>query len=701
MAEAPTRPRTWFPVDDDDDENWWVGPALILAGILIAPWTLLLSIVLYRLTLWQRLRWYWPLWFAVPLTGWVLLVQGLHQAVARYLAVYPEALAVLTGAGALDARALLLGDLPHWLVIQLPLGGAVGALLATGRAGWAELRRPSWQPRSTRRGPLVLLRLLVVTWLLVSLRIPNRDGVTLGTDDRGRLIRLGRDETKGNVLITGALDSGKTTTALEVLQAGVVDACPTVVIDLKNAPEVTEALAAAAARAGRRFYHFSFHPSAHGNAYYDPLTRGDPSRRKDLLIGAGIWTEEHYRQIAERYLQFVFQVIDATAATRPAGRAMLDEAISLLDPSELVQRAMAHGNEELAHAAQGWNRRLLADERSAIGGLQHRLINLADSTAGRWIRSGPAEATIDLAKAMEERAVVVFSLDGQGYPKVAAPLGALIIQDLQTLAGELIAARNRRVAYVFVDEFATLDSTNILGLLNKARQAELHTIIATQSIADLAKQHEVFLRQVLELTNVKLIHRVNERAAADLLSAQAGNRPGYEERLNVELRTGVLGQGVGAATGDGQVRKVPVPRFDPDVLMEQRSGRCAMIVKAPTVRYELVVRVVRRRLHHPLSPHRGRSGDLQARPALPVPALAAAAHPLTEGHPGDDAVSWSLAPAGWEADLEPAGQLLAPRQVILPPAPAEEPPPAAPPDPNQRTFDETEWTDSPPDEEDP
>jgi hypothetical protein len=698
MAEAPTRPRTWFPVDDDDDENWWVGPALILAGILAAPWTLLLGIVLYRLTLWQRLRWYWPLWFAVPLSMWVLLVQGLEQAVARYLAVYPEVLFVLTGPGALDLRGLLLGDLPRWLIIQLPLGGAVGSLLATARAAWAELRRPSWQPRSSRRGPVILVRLLVVTWLLASLRIPNRDGVILGTDDRGRLIRLGRDETKGNVLITGALDSGKTTTALEVLQAGVVDGCPTVVIDLKNAPEVTEALAAAAARAGRRFYHFSFHGSPHGNAYYDPLTRGDPSRRKDLLIGAGIWTEEHYRQIAERYLQFVFQVIEATAATRPPGRAMLDEAISLLDPSELVQRAMAHGNDDLAQTAQGWNRRLLADERSAIGGLQHRLINLADSTAGRWIRSGPAEATIDLAKAMEERAVVVFSLDGQGYPKVAAPLGALIIQDLQTLAGELIAARNRRVAYVFVDEFATLDSTNILGLLNKARQAELHTIIATQSIADLAQQHEVFLRQVLELTNVKLIHRVNERAAADLLSAQAGTRPGYEERLNVELRTGVLGQGVGAATGEGQVRKVPVPRFDPDVLMEQQSGRCAMIVKAPSVRYELVVRVVRRRLHHPLDRRRGRPSDRHPRP-LPV-LVSAAAQPLTEGHPLDGGDTWSLAPAAWEVDPVPARQLSAPR-VVLPPAAAEELPAATPPDPHQRTFDETEWTDTPPDEEDP
>jgi TraM recognition site of TraD and TraG len=567
---------------------------------------------------------------------------------------------------------LLLG----WFWAQLPLGGAIGALAAVARCGWAELRRPSWQQRPSRRGPFVLARLAVVTWLLAHQRlISRRGGTNLGTDDRGRVIRLSHDETKGNVLITGALDSGKTTTGLEVLKPAVADGCPTFVIDLKNSPLLLAELGDAAARAGRPFHHFCFQASPYGNAYYDPLTRGDASRRKDLLISAGIWTEEHFRQVAEDYLQLVFQVIDATAAARPRGRAMLDEVIELISPDALADRAGSQPDDALITAAERWSRKLTPDERSALRGLQHRLVNLASSTAGAWIRTGPpTAATVDLAAVMRDRAVVVFSLDGQGYPKVAALLGALIIQDLQTLAGELIAARNQRIGYVFVDEFATLDRANILGLLNKAREAELRAMIATQSVADLMRHDEVFLRQVLELTNVKAIHRVNEAEAADQLSAQAGRTAGYTEQLRVELRTGLPGSlGVGAATGDGRVTPTRVRRFDPDELMELRAGRCALIVKAPTVRYAKQVRVVRTRPPGRLRLRR----DLPAPAPRPLPAPAAAL--VGSGGEGTEG-GWSLAPA-------PARQ------------PAEQPdghaqttgPAAADTAPAEPTFDAREW----------
>lgn len=672
MTDAD-KPRPRIGGDAEQDEDWWIRPALILAAIVLAPVALLAGDGLYRLTVWARLRWYAPAWVAVPLAGWVLH-DGVHAMAHRYTSAYLHLGHLLVGADPVGALVpLLLGSL--WA--QVPLGGAVGALVAIGRSGWVELRRPSWQQRPSRRGLLVLTRLVVVTWLLARQRlISRRDGSSLGTDDRGRVVRLSHDETKGNVLITGALDSGKTTTGLEVLRPAIADGCPAVVIDLKNSPLLVDDLAAAAEEAGRPFHHFCFQRSPHGNAYYDPLTRGDASRRKDLLIsaGTGIWTEDHYRQAAEDYLQLVFRVIDATVIARPAGRAMLDEVVELVSPDALAERAASQADPALVQAVDRWSRRLHTDERSALRGLQHRLVNLAHSTAGAWIRTGPlGAATVDLAEVMRNQAVAVFSLDGQGYPKVAAVLGALIIQDLQSLAGELIAARNPHTAYVFVDEFATLDRANILGLLNKAREAGLRVVIATQGLGDLMQHDEVFCRQVLELTNVKLIHRVNEADAADLLSAQAGSRETYQQQLNVELRTGLRGSlGASTATGDGRLIPTQTRRFDPNGLMEQRAGRCALIVKAPRVRYEPAVRVVRRRLAgqrwHPPTP------SLQGRPT----SAATRAFVAADGGGASVAAGWSLAPAPSHQPADPAG-------------PADPAALTSPPTPATPTYDASEW----------
>ena len=79
---------------------------------------------------------------------------------------------------------------------------------------------------------------------------------------------------------------------------------------------------------------------------------------------------------------------------------------------------------------------ITADQVSAARGLGTRLALLSESCAGPYLLpDGPPERRIDLRAGLEGGDVVLFSLNASVYGKLAAQLGALVIQDLVTASG--------------------------------------------------------------------------------------------------------------------------------------------------------------------------------------------------------------------------------------------------------------------------
>jgi len=460
----------------------------------------------------------------------------------------------------------------HWrlwttatLAFAAPAGCIVAALVAVGR----ERSRPQRSENRPRTGRF-RMAMAARRAHRQSERALAKRGVILGVDARGRTVRVHDEDLAGHGLIVGATGSGKTTTLLAMLAAAIRRGHPVVVIDLKGDPRLLRELQAAAADAGRSFAAWSID----GDAAWNPLAAGNPTELKDKLLGLEEWSEPHYRRAAERYLQAVFTVLAHQGAT-----ADLARVVELMDPARL-NRELRHLPDDLAHRLGGYLDTLAADQLSAIRGLATRLAVITESVAGPFLTPAGIGPVIDLRATLRDGGVVAFSLNSSTYGELAAHLGALVIQDIKTAAGDLLHVPGQLPAYIAVDEFSALGADHPLALLARARGAGLRVLLATQELADLDRAAEGFRDQVLGNTATKIAHRQDVPLSADTLALIAGTRQTWHRTYQTDALI------AGSApmtfdTGMGTKRLQDEYRVHPNTLKTLRTGEAVLIRKHP------------------------------------------------------------------------------------------------------------------------
>jgi type IV secretory pathway TraG/TraD family ATPase VirD4 len=551
--------------------------AMALLAALLTPLgvaaAFVVMVVLWTLVQVTALRWWAPLalaavFAAVLALRWDTAVSDLDRSRKEQLHAlfHPQARKS-------DWGSQWRGWTAPTLWFALPAGCIGAALVCVGR----ERSRPQRSDHRPRAGRFR------VAW--AARRANNqperslaRRGVILGVDERGRTARLRDEDLAGHGLIVGATGSGKTTTLLVILTAAIRRGHPLVVVDLKGDPRLVRSLEGAAADAGRSFAVWSID----GDAGWNPLAAGNPTELKDKLLGLEEWTEPHYRRAAERYLQAVFTLLAHLGAI-----ADLARVVDLMDPARL-NRELRHLPDALADRIGGYLDTLAADQLSAIRGLATRLAVITESVAGPFLT--PEEAGINLPSTLRDGGVVVFSLNSSTYGELAAHLGALVIQDLKTAAGDLLHNPGALPAYVAVDEFSALGADHLLALLARARGAGLRVLLATQELADLDRAADGFRDQVLGNTATKIAHRQEVPLSADTLALIAGTRQVWHQTFQTDAL--IPGSTAGQLnTGMGTKRQVDEYRVHPNTLKTLRTGEAVLIRKHPRPDVR-VVRVV-------------------------------------------------------------------------------------------------------------
>jgi type IV secretory pathway TraG/TraD family ATPase VirD4 len=404
------------------------------------------------------------------------------------------------------------------------------------------------------------------------LRVSQGPGLVLGCDQRGREVSVTDRQLGEHGLIVGASGAGKSTTLLAILTDRIERGLPVVALDLKGSPSFAAELSRAARRVKRPFRTWT----PDGPTRWNPLAHGNATELKDKLIATERFTEPHYERAAERYLQTALQVLLAKDR-----RPQLAEVVALMEPRRLAGSVRGLGT-PLADRVQDYVASLTFDQLSAVRGLGTRLAILSESHAGPWLAAGPGPR-IDLRSALAGNEVVVFSLNSSIYGKLAAQLGTLAIQDLLSATGHRLGAGSgsgaaAAPAIVAIDEFSALGSDHVLHLLARGREAGVGAVLSTQELADLERAAHGFRDQVLGLTAVKIVHRQDVPASAQLIAQMTGTELVWEETRQIR---GVLG---GGSRGLGTRRQVERYVVHPNEIKALQTGNAVLLTKTPVVR---------------------------------------------------------------------------------------------------------------------
>ena len=218
--------------------------AVVAAGVLSAPLTLILAAVFHAVGKVSRWR---PLWLWAPAgcgIVWVLAV-GPRQAAAGFghgPAATASALSRVFGGPAAVSRAVGAAGrgLPGQLPLALILGAGVAAL-----AWWVRwMHTDEWDVPAPRPGLVHIGCRRRTVAALRSGRVLTRDGARLGVDEAtgGPAVLSWRD-AGGGVLLTGAAEPAVLAQGLRLAHAAIRRRKPVIVVDLAGGTGLPRALA--------------------------------------------------------------------------------------------------------------------------------------------------------------------------------------------------------------------------------------------------------------------------------------------------------------------------------------------------------------------------------------------------------------------------------------------------------------------------
>ncbi len=320
-----------------------------------------------------------------------------------------------------------------------------------------------------------------------------------------------------HVFVVGTTGAGKTTVLTNLIESGIKRNQPLFYIDGKGDQALKARLQLAAETQQRPFYCFDM---LGNSAAYNPLASGGYSSKKDRLIELRHWSEDHYRKLAESYLQIVFKVL--TACNRYVD---LSTVAAALTPETLYTLIRQATDDHLIDSVD-----TIAPHYTAITSLVAEINTLVQSEIGHLFQT-QGKDTLTFSRALKNNAIVYLGLQPLAFPAYARTLGKLMINDLKALAADQLMQPEavRQKIWTIFDEFSVFAGDQIVHLVNQGRSAGLQAVLATQSLTDIIRQgDQALLGQILNNCNNFIILRQNNPQDAELLAHLIGTESSFD-----------------------------------------------------------------------------------------------------------------------------------------------------------------------------
>ena len=298
---------------------------------------------------------------------------------------------------------------------------------------------------------------------------------------------------------------------------------------------------------------------------YNPFKNASPTVAKDMIINMTDWSEEHYKLNAERYLQRILQLLELGNYNLSFGTIIkcipfenFMKLSSLLVEKNLITKEYHLNNIEVFNTSGKITQSSMA-----------RFSTIAESEIGDIFTA----KGVDIAKALQEKAIILFILNPLTYPELSPAFGRLILIDAKKAIGELFKANteneNINRTFFIMDEINVYATTALTDLVNKSRSAGVTCVLATQSLSDLDFAcGSAYKEQIIENCNNYIVMRQNSGVNAEHWANILGTRSTID--VTYQLQQSGLNT---SETGFGSARRVREYLYHPDDIKSLQTGK--------------------------------------------------------------------------------------------------------------------------------
>ena len=291
---------------------------------------------------------------------------------------------------------------------------------------------------------------------------------------------------------------------------------------------------------------------------YNPFYNTSPTVAKDMLINMTDWSEEHYKVNAERYLQRLILLMNK--AEIPLSFQSIVKFMEL-DHFTLLSTQLVKGK-QISKENHLENLEIAKTSGKVAENSIARFSTIAESELGEIF----SKTGIDIATALQEKAIILFILNPLIYPELSPAFGRLVLIDSKKAISQRFNSRNR--TFFLFDEINVYASKTLIDLVNKSRSANVTCVLATQSLSDLASaEDEDFTQQIIENCNNYLVLRQNSAVNSENWANILGTRQTMEVTYQLQQKGLDTTQ-----TGFGSARRVREYLYHPDEIKQLQTG---------------------------------------------------------------------------------------------------------------------------------